>query len=41
MWATAKKYAPYAVVALVVLYFRREILRAMPMGVQKFFGGPA
>lgn len=33
-----KKYLPFVAVALVVLYFRSEILKAMPAGVQKIFG---
>lgn len=41
MWAQAKKYMPYILVAVAVLYFRREILKAMPRGVQSFFGGAA
>lgn len=41
MMATLRKYAPFIVVALVVLYFRREILNAMPTGVARFFGGAA
>lgn len=34
-----KKYLPFVAVALLVLFFRNDILRAMPAGVQKFFGG--